>query len=68
MAEPSINDVPERTVVAWNFPADVGEDELRIHFQEKKNGGGDIDYIVADESLAFVIFDSPEGLKRFTVS
>ena len=68
MAEPSINGVPERTVVVWNFPADVGEDELTIHFQEKKNGGGDIDNVVADESLAFVIFDSPEGLERFIVS
>ena len=51
----------ERTIVVSNFPEDVGEDELTIHFQKEKNGGGDVDEVVVDGSVAFVIFDSPEG-------
>ena len=54
----------ERTIVVWNFPKDVGEDELTIHFQKEKNGGGDVDEAVVDGSVAFVIFDLPEG-QRF---
>ena len=57
--EPSYG--PERTIVVWNFPEDVGEDELTIHFQKKKNGGGDVDEVVVDGTVAFVIFDFPEG-------
>ena len=56
----------KRTVVVSNFPADVGEDELTIHFQKEKNGGGDVDKVVMDGSVAFVIFDFPEGLESFT--
>ena len=51
----------KRTVVVSNFPAGVGEDELTIHFQKEKNGGGDVDKVVMDGSVAFVIFDFPEG-------
>ena len=56
----------KRTVVVSNFPVDVGEDELTIHFQKEKNGGGDVDKVVMDGSVAFVIFDFPEGLESFT--
>ena len=56
--EPSYD--PERTIVVWNFPEDVGEDELTAHFQKEKSGGGDVE-VVVDGSVAFVIFDSPEG-------
>ena len=56
---------PERTIVVSNFPADVGEDELTIHFQKEKNGGGDVDDVMVDGSVAFVIFDLPEGLEPF---
>ena len=55
----------KRTVVVSNFPADVGEEELTVHFQKEKNGGGDVDEIVVDGNIAFVIVDYPEGLKRF---
>ena len=51
-----------RTVVVSNFPANVGEDELTIHFQKEKNGGGDVDEVVVDGCVAFVVFDFPEGL------
>ena len=56
---------PEKTVVVLNFPADIGEEELTIHFQKEKNGGGDVDEVVVDGSVAFVVFDSPEGLEHF---
>ena len=51
-----------RTVVVPNFPANIGKDELTIHFQKEKNGGGDVDEVVVDGSVAFVVFDFPEGL------
>ena len=56
---------PRRSVVVSNFPPDVGEDELTIHFQKPKNGGGDVDKVVVDGNVAFVIFDSPEGWQCF---
>ncbi len=57
----------ERTVVVLNFPSNVGEDELTIHFQKVKHGGGDVDEVTFSEdgSLAFVTFDMPEGLEYF---
>ena len=57
----------KRTIVVSNFPADVGEDELTIHFQKERNGGGDVDEVVVDGNIAFVIFDLPEGLERFII-
>ena len=56
---------PELTIVVSNFP--VGEDELTIHFQKERNGGGDVDEVVVDGNVAFVIFDLPEGLERFII-
>ena len=53
----------KRTVVVSNFPADVGEKELTIHFQNERNGGGDVDIVVAKGNIAFVIFDLPAGLE-----
>ena len=51
----------ERTIVVSNFPEDVGEDKLMIHFKKEKNGGGDVNEVVMDGRVAFVIFDLPEG-------
>ena len=58
---------PGQTIVVSNFPAHVEdlEEELTIHFQKEKNGGGGVDEVVVDGSVAFVIFDSPEGLAHF---
>ena len=57
----------KRTIVVSNFPADVGEDELTIHFQKERNGGGDVDEVVVDGNIAFIIFDLPEGLECFII-
>jgi hypothetical protein len=61
LSEQSID--PKRTVVVLNFPSNVGEDELTIHFQKEKNGGGDVDDVLLDGSVAFVTFDMHEGLE-----
>ena len=53
---------PKRTVVVLNFPSNVGEDELTIHFQKERNGGGDVDDVALHGSVAFVSFDLPTGL------
>ena len=50
----------ERTVVVLNFSSDIAEDELTIHFQKAKHGGGDVDDVVIHGSVAFVTFDIPE--------
>ena len=57
----------ERTVVVLNCPSNVGEDELTIHFQKAKHGGGDVDEVTFSEDVAFVTFDVPEGLEYFIV-
>ena len=59
---------PKRMVVVSNLSADVGVEELTIHFQKKKNGGGDVDGVVVDGNVAFVIFDLPEGWKCYSYS
>ncbi len=59
----------ERTVVVLNCPSNVGEEELTIHFQKVKHGGGDVDEVTFSEdgTVAFVSFDMPEGLEYFIV-
>ncbi|XP_046856440.1 uncharacterized protein LOC124449537 isoform X2 [Xenia sp. Carnegie-2017] len=49
-----------RTIVVLNPPSGVSEDEFTIHFQKKKNGGGDVDEVKVEKGVAFVIFDSLE--------
>ena len=69
MAESSRNNFDaKRTVVVSNFPTDTSEEELTIHFQKEKNGGGDVEVVVVDGNIAFVIFDLPEGLECFYIS
>jgi hypothetical protein len=63
VSEQSID--PKRTIVVLNFPSNVGEDELTIYFQKERNGGGDVDDVALDGSVAFVTFDMPEGLEYF---
>ena len=69
MAESSRNNFDaKRTVVISNYPTGTSKEELTIHFQKEKNGGGDVEVVVVDGNIAFVIFDLPEGLERFTLS
>ena len=63
-SQPSFD--PERTVVVLNVPLNLSDDDLTIHFQAAKHGGGDVDeIIVGDGNVAFVTFDSAEGLRPF---
>ena len=58
---------PKRTVVVLNLPSSIDEDELTIHFQKAKHGGGDVDEVKQSEdgTAAFVIFYDSEGLKLY---
>ena len=56
-----------RSVYVTGYKSTAKSETLIIHFQRKKNGGGDIDQIVISKRGAAVItFDSPEG-KMFMV-
>ena len=51
-----------RSVYITGFRPTTKSEDLLIHFQRSRNGGGDIDGIVISKRGAAVItFDSPEG-------
>ena len=51
-----------RSVYVTGFKSTAKSENLIIHFQRTKNGGGDIDSIVISKRGAAVItFDDPEG-------
>ncbi|XP_028405587.1 uncharacterized protein LOC114528176 isoform X2 [Dendronephthya gigantea] len=54
---------PNRTIVVLNFPSNVREDDLTIHFQRARYGGGDVDDVLVDGNVAFVTFDLPTVAK-----
>ena len=51
-----------RSVVVSNIADEAGEDDIIIHFQKRKHGGGDIErlHIVEETTTAVVTFDSAE--------
>ena len=53
----------QRTLVVSNLPTGLTEDDLTIHFQSGKNGGGDVEKVVLfpDGSQAFVSFELESG-------
>ena len=56
-----------RSIYVTGFQATTRSEELIIHFQRKKNGGGDIDSIIISKRGAAVItFDDPEGKMNMT--
>ena len=56
-----------RSVYVTGFKSTAKSENLIIHFQRTKNGGGDIDSIIISKRGAAVItFDNPEG-KLFMV-
>ena len=51
-----------RSLYVIGFKATTKSEDLMIHFQRKKNGGGDIDSMMFSErGAAAIIFDSTEG-------
>lgn len=59
-----------RSVFVTGLNAATKSEDLIIHFQRKKNGGGDIDSIVISrkKGAAVVTFDDPKGEKKSNVS
>ena len=50
------------SIYVTGFPATTKSEDLIIHFQRKKNGGGDIGSItISKPGAAVITFDSPEG-------
>ncbi|KAL9974241.1 hypothetical protein ACROYT_G011256 [Oculina patagonica] len=50
-----------RSIHVTGFRATTKSEDLIIHFQRKKNGGGDIDSItISKQGAAVITFDSPE--------
>lgn len=52
-----------RSIYVTGFKATPKPDHLILHFQRRKNGGGDIDSVVISSKLcaAAITFDRPEG-------
>ncbi|XP_028398983.1 uncharacterized protein LOC114522489 isoform X2 [Dendronephthya gigantea] len=53
-----------RTILVSGLPGDVTESSVHIHFQKKKNRGGEIEEItLLPGGKAFVVFEDPEVAK-----
>ncbi len=51
-----------RTVSVSGLPDGVTENAVHIHFQKKKNGGGEVEKVqMLGEGKAIVVFEVPEG-------
>ena len=53
----------EKSLLVSGLPEGVTEKEITIHFQKKRNNGGEVEKVVVlSGSTAIVIFEDPEGL------
>jgi hypothetical protein len=52
-----------RTILVSNLPEGVTESGVYIHFQKKKNGGGEVEKVTVllEGNTALVVFEDPEG-------
>ena len=51
-----------RSICVAGFPTGTKSEDLIIHFQRKKNGGGDIESITINKrGTAVITFDNPDG-------
>ncbi|CAB4023542.1 poly [ADP-ribose] polymerase 14-like isoform X2 [Paramuricea clavata] len=55
-----------RTILVSGLPEGVTEGDVHIHFQKKKNGGGEVEKvtILPEENTALVVFEDPEVAKK----
>ena len=55
-----------RSIVVSNIPPEIRDEQLLIHFQRQKNGGGDIDRLcmIEADGNAVIIFDEADGKYR----
>jgi len=52
-----------RSIAVSGFPKETTARALVIHFQQQKNGGGDIESIqITDKGLAVIVFYEPAGI------
>ena len=52
-----------RRILVSGLPVGTTENSVYIHFQKKKNGGGEIERItLLNEGKALVLFEDPKGL------
>ena len=52
-----------RRILVFGLPVGTTENSVYIHFQKKKNGGGEIERItLLNEGKALVLFEDPKGL------
>lgn len=55
-----------RSISVSGFPKRTTVRQLVIHFQQQKNGGGDIESIqITNKGLAVIVFDEPAGINYF---
>lgn len=53
----------DRSISVSGFPKKTTANELVIHFQQRKHGGGDIECIhITDKGVAVIVFDEPTGI------
>lgn len=58
-----------RSVFVTGFHPATKSEDLIIHFQRRKNGGGDIERIIlSKKGTAVITFDDPKGEMKFNVS
>ena len=51
------------TILVSNLPEGLTENNIHIHFQKEKNGGGDVQEVILflGNKQALVVFEDPEG-------
>lgn len=50
-----------RSVVAKEIPPGVTKNDLMIHFQRQRNGGGEVESVTMGKQPALITFEDPEG-------
>ena len=69
------NEVPERknvdetrTILVSDLPEGVSESDVHIHFQKKRNGGGEVEKVIIsqEKNKALVVFEDPKGQQQLT--
>lgn len=54
-----------RTVVISNIPRQITKEEIIIHFQKRKNGGGEVyDIWMTKDGQAVIVFEEPGAADR----
>lgn len=55
-----------RSIFVTGFKTTIKSEDLIIHFQRRRNGGGDIESVtISKRGTALITFDSPDGERGF---